>query len=115
MSTKRVQGKVIVAGYDWTIRLRLDSETASFPEGSTYVAQVRRAPHVSEVLATMSSADGTIDRVDGNTLDLTLRGSDSEGWPERKAYIDIVRTDIDPPQHLGFRLTVPVKLPITRL
>lgn len=116
MSSIRIPGKILYAGYDWTTRITFESDAVSFPSTATFVAHVRRAPEVEEILATLTTANGGIVRIDTKTLEITIPGAATEGWPaNRKAYVDIVRDDQDPPEHLGFRLIIPVQIPITRL
>lgn len=115
MSSVKVPGKIIQSGYGWTARLAIGDGTVLFPAGAKFRAQVRRAPDIQEILFEMTSDNGGITRVDGNKIDLSIPGTATASWPtNRKVYIDVVRTDVTPPQHLGFRLTVPVQLPITR-
>jgi len=113
MASVKVPGKVIQAGYDWSMRLVIGGE-AIFPVGATFRAQVRRAPEVDDVLHTMTTDNGGAVLIDERTINLTVPGAATAGWPSRKVYIDIVRTDGLTPQHLGFRLIVPVQQPITR-
>ncbi|MBA8881749.1 hypothetical protein [Phyllobacterium myrsinacearum] len=113
MSTRKVKSKAIRAGYDWSIRINFAGSSVSFPSTATFVAQVRRDPTATDILATMTTADLGVQRVDTNTIDLVLAGYKTVNWPERTAYIDVVRTD-GGIQHLGFSLAVPVILPITR-
>lgn len=112
--TERVPGKIIQSGYEWKIRIAVGSGLNLYPAGATFRAQVRRAPEVPEILYEMTTANDGVKRIDQNTLELTIPGSVSKDWPSRKAFIDIVRTDITPPVHLGFRIAVPVQQPITR-
>lgn len=116
MGSIRVPGRILHAGYNWTTRIVFKSSGTQFPVGSTFAAHVRRAPEDEDVLATLTTANGGITRIDDKTLELTIPGSATQGWPAgRKAYVDVVRTDENEPEHLGFRLVIPVQVPITRL
>lgn len=116
MATKRVHGKIIIAGYDWVVRLHFNDVSIDFPAEATFAAHVRKNPDDSLLLASLTTANGRIQRIDGQNIDLILPGEESAGWPAgRKVYIDVVRTDEDPAVHLGFRLIVPVYSPVTRL
>jgi hypothetical protein len=108
------KGKIITAGYDWSIRLSFANSPVTFPAEATFTSQVRRDPDVDDVLATLTTENGGITRVDSTTIDIRLPGAMSDGWPNRTAYIDVVRTDVTPKQHLGFELRVPVRRAITR-
>lgn len=113
MTIQRVRAKVIQAGYDWTFRIIFPN--ASYGVGATFTAQVRQSPDSAVLLASMTTAAGTITRIDGQTLDFLLTGVQTANWPARTVYIDVIRTDTTPDQHLNFLLGVPVKIPVTRL
>lgn len=114
MSSRTIKAKAIRAGYDWSIRVHFAAASINFPTTATFVAQVRRSAEAPDILATMTTADLGIQRVDANTIDIVLAGSKTLGWPVRTAHIDVVRTDGGGVQHMGFSLAVPVILPITR-
>ncbi|OCP21882.1 MULTISPECIES: hypothetical protein [unclassified Ensifer] len=111
---QKFKGQVITAGYDWAIQLGFDKSPITFPANATFTAHVRRDPNAEDILATLTTANGSITRISEKILQLRLPGSMSIGWPERTAYIDMVRTDSGLKQHLGFMLTVPVRRAITR-
>ena len=113
MNSEKVQAPIIQAGYEWSIRINMPGFT--FPPEATFTAQVRRAPAVDDVLVELTTANGRINLVDANTIDIFIRDVDSDGWPDRKVYIDVVRTDLEVKNHLGFLLIVPVRVPVTRL
>lgn len=112
--SQKFKGKIITAGYEWSIRLSFANSAITFPAGATFTSQVRRDPAAEDVIATLTTANGGIVRVDDKTLDIKIAGSVSMDWPDRIAYIDVVRTDTNPKQHLGFELRVPVRRAITR-
>jgi hypothetical protein len=112
---QKFKGKVITAGYDWSIRLSFAGSAVTFPAGSIFTSQVRRDPNADDVLVTLTSANGGVRRIDDTTLEIRILGEDTLNWPNRTAYIDVVRTDIEPYQHLGFQLSVPVRRAITRI
>lgn len=108
-------GTSIVAGYEWRQRLRVRSSEPAFPSGVTLVGHVRSPLESATPLATLTTADGTITRVDNETVQLVIAGATSVSWTAYEAVLlDLVRTDTDPDQHLGFRLTIPVEMPVTR-
>lgn len=111
---EKVQGKIIQAGYDWMIQISFTNAGKTFPNTATFTSQVRRDPAVEDILATMTTANGGIIWIDESTLALKLVGTATVGWPKRNAYIDVVRTDVTPHEHLGFTLVVPVIIPVTR-
>jgi hypothetical protein len=114
MASQKFKGKIITAGYDWSIRLSFANSAITFPANSTFTSQVRRDPEVDDVIATLTTANGGIVRIDEKTLEIRVAGASSANWPNRVAYIDVVRTDTNPKQHLGFELKVPVRRAITR-
>lgn len=111
-SSEKVPGKVIIAGYVWVMRVKV--ATGAFTATSKFRAQVRRSPDVDDVLHELTTANGGVKRVDETTLELMIPGGVTANWPARTAFIDIARTDLSEPTHLGFRLAVPVQKPITR-
>lgn len=113
MTQKTVRARAIQAGYEWRLRLTV-SGVGAFPAGATFRAQVRRDASQRELLATMATASGTIERQGEQSFDLILPGVASKGWPEHRVLIDVVRTDLPTHQHLGFRISVPVVAPITQ-
>ena len=112
MSSEIHEGPAIMIGYAY--RLRLEAEGVLFPEGAVFVGQVRQSPRATEVLATLSSANGGLVRVSDHALDLQIVASDTAGMEVGSVVIDVVRTDVSPELHLGFALEIPVLLPVTR-
>jgi hypothetical protein len=112
MTAESYIGPAIVAGYQWSLRIEADTEI--FPSGSAIVGQVRRKATDTTILATLSTTDGTIVRVNDSTIDLFIDGETSADWEPGTVVMDFVRTDENPDRYLGFVLTVPVVLPVTR-
>jgi hypothetical protein len=113
VTTTTQDGKAITAGFPWSIRVTM-SEIA-FPSGAVLVGHVRRRVDDTAILAELSTANGRIARVDDYSVDVSIPGSVSDEWAPGTVTFDIARTDLDPDQYLGFRITVPVLLPVTRL
>mgnify|MGYP001765371542 CR=1 FL=1 len=105
-------GRALVAGYEW--RQRFVSPVALFPSAATFTAQIRRTVADAEPLATLTTGNGGVVRVDDTTLDVIVAGATSAGWTAGSVVFDVVRSD-GTAQHLGFRVTVPVVMPVTRL
>jgi hypothetical protein len=101
-----------MAGYEW--RLRIASDVAAFPAGCDLVAHVRRKVTDAAIAATLSTDNGGIVRISDTEIEFRLSGAASAGWASGRAVIDVVRRDVDPDEHLGFVLDVPVMLPVTR-
>ena len=115
MSITQQPGRPIVAGYVWRIDVRVTSGvTPVFPLGVVLVSQLRRVVTDTAAIGTLRTADGTITRLDNDTIELKVPADMSAGWPTGSVTLDCVRTDGAEPQYLGFRLRVPVVQPVTR-
>jgi hypothetical protein len=112
MTTSVQDGNAIAAGYFWSTRIEMD--VVAFPVGVQMTGHVRRKVSDADVLATLSTNDGTIVRVDDTHVDIVIGGETSASWAPGTVVLDLVRTDTDPDKYLGFILTVPVVLPVTR-
>lgn len=112
MTTTVQPGDAIVSGYRWSLRIAMD--VAAFPVGVSLAGHVRRKLGDLLPLATLSTAAASILRVDDRQIDIVLEGSVTADWQAGEVVMDLVRTDVDPDRYLGFRLTVPVVLPVTR-
>lgn len=106
------EGPAIMIGYGY--HLRLEAEGVLFPEGAAFVGQIRQSQGAAEVLATLSSANGSLVRISDHALDLQIAAADTGRMAEGSVFIDLVRTDVNPDLHLGFALEIPVLLPVTR-
>ena len=107
------EGPVILIGYEY--RLQLEAEADLFPEDASFVGQVRSAITAATVMAELSSAAGSVLRVDDHTLEIVLAPAVTANLAPGMVVLDLVRTDLTPDRHLGFVLEVPVALPVTRL
>ena len=108
-------GRPIVAGYEWRLRVQVTATPARFPVGVALRAQLRTAMGAANALATLSTADGSIARIDNNTIELVIAGSVSASWRSPVIVCDVIRIDLAEPQHGGFRLRIPVVQPVTRV
>jgi len=107
------EGPVILIGYEF--RLQLEAEADLFPNGASFAGQVRSAITAATVVAELSSAAGSVLRVDDRTLEIVLAPAVTAGLAPDGVVLDLVRTDLEPDRHLGFVLEIPVALPVTRL
>jgi hypothetical protein len=113
MSSVQVQeGPVILIGYEY--RLQLQAEADLFPEEASFVGQVRSAITAPTVVAELSTAAGSVLRVDVRTLEIVLAPAVTASLAPGGVVLDLVRTDLEPDRHLGFVLEIPVALPVTR-
>lgn len=108
-------GRPISAGYRWRQRVIVTADEPVFPVGSTFRAQVRAKPNAPDpALATLTTANGGIVRVDDDTIDLVISGDVTADFPVGSVFLDLVRTDGDEPDPVGVRLEIPVIQPVTR-
>ena len=112
MTTSLQEGPVILIGYEY--RLQLQAEADLFPEGASFAGQVRSAISASTIVAELSSAAGSVLRVDGRTLEIVLPPDVTASLAPGGIVLDLVCTDLTPDRHLGFVLEIPVALPVTR-
>ena len=112
MTTTLEEGSAIAAGYLWSLRIEMDVD--AFPAGVSLQGHVRRRVNDSVIMASLSTADGSIVRVDSRSIDIVLAGETTKSWGAGSVVLDLVRTDTDPDQYLGFTLTVPVVQTVTR-
>ena len=106
------EGPVILIGYEY--RLQLQAEADLFPEGASFAGQVRSAITAATTLAELSTAAGSVLRMDGRTLEIVLNPDVTASLAPGGIVLDLVRTDLTPDRHLGFLLEIPVALPVTR-
>lgn len=105
----------IIAGYEWRQRVRAVAVPPLFPLGCAITGHVRASTAAADpILATLTTGDGSITRVDDDTVELRLPGTSSAPWRMREVVLDLVRTDLNPDVHLGFRLRVRVAQAVTR-
>jgi hypothetical protein len=107
------EGPVILIGYEY--RLQLQAEADLFPEGASFVGQVRNAVTATTMVAELSTAAGSVLRVDVRTLEIVLPPEVTVSLAPGGIVLDLVRTDLELDRHLGFVLEIPVVLPVTRL
>jgi hypothetical protein len=112
ISTHLQEGPVILIGYEY--RLHLEAEADLFPEGASFVGQVRSTIAAASMVADLSTAAGSVLRLDGRTLEIVLAPDVTASLAPGGVVLDLVRTDLTPDRHLGFLLEIPVALPVTR-
>ncbi|SCW95700.1 hypothetical protein [Ancylobacter rudongensis] len=113
--TQYLPGKAIQTGCEWRLKIKITSAALeAFPETATFLAQIRDDVE-GPIKAALSTALGSIVRADANTIELRLSGAATTEWRAGTVVMDVVRTDLVQPVHLGFDLEIPVKRSITRL
>lgn len=113
MSQSAQDGAIIMIGYEWRQSVLVTPGTA-FPSGGLFRAVVRQFRQSTAALADLTSANGGIVRVSDEEIELVIPAASTASMSAGSVVLDVVRTDLVPPQHLGFTLTVPVQLPVTR-
>jgi hypothetical protein len=112
VSVTIVDGPAIIAGYSY--RLQIEAESGLFPEGASFVAEIRAKISASSVIATLTTANGGILRVSDRIMEMVIAPGATAGLGAGSVVVDVVRTDLMPPRHLAFFLEIPVVLPVTR-
>jgi hypothetical protein len=107
-----IRGQALVLGYDFQMRLAASADV--FPPGFTGTAHVRANTDDPTILATLTSGNGGLVRIDNRNLDLKITGAQSAGWTATSVVLDIIRTDPIPDQYLGIKLTILTEKPVTR-
>jgi hypothetical protein len=107
-----LEGPVILIGYEY--RLQLQAEADLFPEAATFTGQLRSTVTDSTVLATLSTANGSVLRHDERTLEIVVAADVTAVLIPGSVVVDFVRTDLTPERPLGFSLEIPVQQPVTR-
>jgi len=106
------EGPVILIGYEY--RLQLQAEADFFPESATFTGQLRSTVTDSTVLATLSTANGSVLRHNERTLEIVVAADVTATLIPGSVVVDFVRTDLTPERPLGFSLEIPVQQPVTR-
>lgn len=112
MSATVTEGPAIVAGYEY--RLQIEADAPVFPVGCTLVGHVRQKIADSAIVATLSTANGGLTRISDTIVEIKIPGSATANVPPGSVVMDLVRTDLNPDQHLNFLLEIPVVKSVTR-
>lgn len=97
-------------GYDSSASFRVTGVT--FPPGAQFRAAVRT--HQGVLVAELSTAAGTIDLPAEDTVRLKFAGATTRAWATHAVIADVVRIDVDPHTHLGFKARLSFERPETR-
>jgi hypothetical protein len=109
---QHIKARSIYAGFEWRLRVTIDG-VEPFAADARFAAQIRRQAK-DPALATLTTENGGVVRINSRSLELVLPGDASADWEQGQVLIDVVRVAPEPKRNLGFRLTVPVKQSITR-
>ncbi|HYW49043.1 MAG TPA: hypothetical protein VE861_00480 [Gemmatimonadaceae bacterium] len=108
----------LVAGYAWFFPIKLipkppeTTPIVAFPAGCALRAEFRQKEG-TPVLATLTTADGGLQRVADDEVHVYLPAAASREFTAKAVKFDIIRTDVVPDTYLGVKFTVPVVQPIT--
>lgn len=114
MTTSVVEGRVIAIGYEWRQRIEIVSTPGLFPSGCALTAHVRATRVSTAILATLTTGNGGIVRISDTAVEMVISPAQTAAMAPGRVVFDVVRTDPTPDQHLGFALTVPVIMSVTR-
>lgn len=112
MSVAIVEGPAILIGYAY--RLDLEAEAPLFPDTAEIIAHVRLKTSATDILAALTTANGTLMRQSDCLLSLTIPAQDTANFEPGSVVLDVVRVDVRPTLPLGFLLEIPVMLSVTR-
>jgi len=112
LSVSVSEGPAIVAGYEY--RLQLEADSPIFPAGCALTAQVRGKVSAGAVIATLTTANGGLNRITDTIVEVLLPPAVTVHIPAGSVVMDLVRTDLEPDRHLNFILEIPVVRPVTR-
>lgn len=114
MADTSVPARPIARGYPETVKVTVTDfgGGAPFPEGCALEVQFREYVGAPTVLATCSTLNGKLTRVDDDTVLLKLDRDDTAAM-EGQVVADIVRTDLTPDEYLGVQMFIPVVKPAT--
>ena len=112
MSVTVSEGPAILAGYEY--RLQLEADSPVFPAGCALAGQVRAKVSDSTVVATLTTANGGLLRVSDTVIEIVIPAAATASLQPGSVVMDVVRTDLEPDQHLNFTLEILVIRPVTR-
>lgn len=111
MATTFHDAAVIFAGYAYRQRIKVSAPL--FPAAATFSAHVRKDISGQTPLATLTIGDG-LTRISDTEIEIEITGATTSGLAAGHVVLDLIRTDVDPDQHLQFIVKIPVRLPVTR-
>ena len=104
--------RALIPGFDWELVFKLYPAGTYFPVGCALRAEVRESPGAT-VLTALTTASGTLTRVSDSSVRVKIPALTSKPWLQREVSFDLIRTDVTPDSHYGFRVDIPVVQPIT--
>jgi len=117
----------INSGYQSTIEFEFYGQN-EIPNTATFEADVKASPLVVgddtvlttltttiEVVSSVANTDPEIDQPFVTIISMTFPGANTADWTEREVITDLVRTDVNPNEYMGFTVIIPVNTTITRV
>lgn len=104
----------IAKGYAYAIRLHVTDDEPVFPVGSSVRAELRDYAGANALAGALSTSDGSIVRIDDDTIELRISGDTTGRLSNSVAVFDLVRADLQPEVWIGVKVTLPVATPVTR-
>lgn len=104
----------VARGYAYPFRLKVAGPEPIFPVGSTFRAELRPYPGAATAAGVLTTASGTLARIDDETLEVRLTAAMTAAFRNTVVYLDLVRTDPSPDVWVGVQLRLPVVVPITQ-
>ena len=104
----------VAQGYAYAFRLKVTGGAPAFPIGATFRAEVRPYPEAPSPAGTLSTGDGSLVRIDDDTIEVRLAGAVTGAIGNTVAHLDFVRTDLSPDVWIGVQVRLPVVVPITK-
>ena len=117
----------IYSGYDSTIEFEIYGQN-QIPLSATFEADVKVFPIVKgdvtvlttlntsiSVVSSEANTDVSFDQPFVTVISVTFPASVTAGWFESQVITDLVRTDVDPDEYMGFQAVIPVMTTITRV
>jgi hypothetical protein len=106
------------AGFQYRLRLKatplVDGDAPAFPVGCQLRAEVRAFAAADDLAGALTTQDGTIVRIDDDTIELDFPRSVTGEIDNSTLTFDLVRTDPSPDEWMGIQVRLPVIQPITR-
>lgn len=103
----------IARGFHYAFQVRVTDVEPAFPLGCELKAEVRTHLKAATVAGTLTTAAGTLIRLDDDTVELRMTGSITARLDNSSAVLDLVRTDLTPDAWLGVQVVLPVVQPVT--
>ena len=103
----------IARGFFFALRVNVTGGDPAFPAGCQIKADVRDYAGAPVLAGTLTTGDGTILRIDDNTVEMHMTHAITAALGNTSATVDFVRTDLTPDAWIGVQIVLPVVKPVT--